>query len=163
MTKLTQAQHGLLTQAAAREDGRIDRPDDAKAAVNALIKRGLMIATPIDGGGSRLLITQAGRAAVAAPAADVPAEAPPAAPAGDSEAQPPPEAPAPKGKIGQLVALLRREEGAGIEEMMQATGWQAHSVRGAISGSIKKALGLEVVSEKIDGERRYRIATETRA
>jgi hypothetical protein len=44
--------------------------------------------------------------------------------------------------------------------MMAATGWQAHSVRGAISGSIKKALGLAVVSEKIDGARTYRIEAE---
>jgi hypothetical protein len=43
--------------------------------------------------------------------------------------------------------------------MQSATGWQAHSVRGAISGALKKKLGLEVTSEKIDGRGRvYRIA-----
>ena len=41
---------------------------------------------------------------------------------------------------------------------MSATGWQAHSVRGAISGAIKKRLGLKVTSEKSDGVRTYRIA-----
>ena len=68
-----------------------------------------------------------------------------------------------RGKIGALLALLRRPEGATIEAMMAATGWQAHSVRGAISGSIKKALELDVASEKIDGVRVYRIQPEARA
>ncbi len=64
----------------------------------------------------------------------------------------------PTGKIATLVALMRRPEGAEIEEMIAATGWQAHSVRGAISGSVKKALGLEVSSIKEVDVRVYRIA-----
>ena len=64
----------------------------------------------------------------------------------------------PTGKIATLVALMRRPEGAEIEAMMAATGWQAHSVRGAISGSVKKALGLEVTSVKEVDVRVYRIA-----
>lgn len=64
----------------------------------------------------------------------------------------------PKGKIGALVGLLQRPEGARLEEMQTATGWQAHSVRGAISGAIKKKLGLAVSSEKSDAGRVYRIA-----
>ena len=66
----------------------------------------------------------------------------------------------PKGKIGVLVELLSRAEGARLEEMMTATGWQAHSVRGAISGAIKKNLGLTVTSQKTDGVRTYRVAAE---
>ena len=65
--------------------------------------------------------------------------------------------PTPMGKIAILVGLLRREEGATIDAMMAATGWQAHSVRGAMSGSVKKALGLVIASEKVDGLRVYRI------
>ena len=65
---------------------------------------------------------------------------------------------APTGKIATLVALMRRPEGAEIDEMMAATGWQAHSVRGAISGSVKRALGLEVSSVKEVDVRVYRIA-----
>jgi len=72
----------------------------------------------------------------------------------------PPPAKMPTGKIATLVALMRRPEGAEIEEMMAATGWQAHSVRGAISGSVKKALGLEVTSIKEVDVRVYRIAQE---
>ena len=77
-----------------------------------------------------------------------------------------PEAPMPNaprvasGKIAILVNLLQQPGGTTIEAMMAATGWQAHSVRGAISGSIKKALGIAVISEKIDGARTYRIAAE---
>jgi len=64
------------------------------------------------------------------------------------------------GKLGELVSLMKRQEGASIREMMEATGWQQHSVRGAIAGSIKKKLGLNVYSEKQDGVRTYRIASE---
>ncbi len=48
--------------------------------------------------------------------------------------------------------------GATIEEIVEATGWQAHSVRGAISGALKKKLGLAVTSEKVQARGRvYRI------
>ncbi len=72
---------------------------------------------------------------------------------------PPAEALAPKtSKLDQLVALLRRPEGATIQAMAAATGWQAHSVRGAMSGGLKKKAGLAISSEKADGVRVYRIA-----
>lgn len=58
-------------------------------------------------------------------------------------------------KLDQLAKLLVRKNGASIVEMMQATGWQQHSVRGALAGSLKKR-GLVITSEKIDGTRRYR-------
>ena len=59
-------------------------------------------------------------------------------------------------KLGTLEKLLRRKNGASIAEMTNATGWQAHSVRGAISGALKKR-GYTIISEKNDGLRRYRI------
>jgi Protein of unknown function (DUF3489) len=56
--------------------------------------------------------------------------------------------------------LLGRREGATIEELEEATGWQKHSVRGFLAGAVRKKLGLTLVSEKPDaGPRRYRIAT----
>ena len=56
--------------------------------------------------------------------------------------------------------LLGRREGAAIEDLEEATGWQKHSVRGFLAGAVKKKLGLTLVSEKPDaGPRRYRIAT----
>lgn len=70
---------------------------------------------------------------------------------------------APKGKIAVLLSLLQQSDGTTIEAMMAATGWQAHSVRGAMSGSIKKALGIEVVSEKTDAGRIYRAGADAAA
>lgn len=64
----------------------------------------------------------------------------------------------PSSKQDELVTLLRRPTGATIAQLTKATGWQAHSVRGVISGTIKKKLGLNVTSERQDGERVYRIA-----
>ena len=61
-------------------------------------------------------------------------------------------------KAEAVITLLKAKRGATITELMQATGWQAHSVRGAIAGAIKKRFGLVVISEKVDGERVYRIA-----
>ena len=64
----------------------------------------------------------------------------------------------PQSKQDLLVELLRRKTGATIEEASRATGWQAHSIRGAISGLLKKKLGLTVKSEKTDARGRvYRI------
>jgi hypothetical protein len=55
--------------------------------------------------------------------------------------------------------LLSRAEGATIEELQAATGWQQHSVRGFLAGAVKKKLGLTLLSEKPDvGARRYRIS-----
>ncbi len=61
-------------------------------------------------------------------------------------------------KLASMIALLRRREGATIEQMVKSTGWQAHSVRGAMSGVIWKKHGLKVVSEiASNGSRIYRI------
>jgi hypothetical protein len=57
-----------------------------------------------------------------------------------------------------LVELLSRRDGASIAEAVKATGWQPHSVRGAISGTLKKKLGLAITSDKVEGRGRiYRI------
>lgn len=72
-------------------------------------------------------------------------------------ATPAPVVPTPKGKLGIVVGLLRAPGGAALGTLMTATGWQAHSVRGAIAGSLKKKLGLTIISEKTDAGRTYRI------
>lgn len=63
----------------------------------------------------------------------------------------------PAGKLGAIVVLMRRPEGATLVQMSAATGWQTHSVRGAIAGSLKKKHGLTIVSEPAEGGRVYRI------
>ena len=57
--------------------------------------------------------------------------------------------------------LVSRPEGATLSELMQAIGWQAHSVRGFLSGTLKKKMGLRVASSKLqDGQRTYRIISK---
>ena len=50
--------------------------------------------------------------------------------------------------------MLRTPDGATIDEIVAATGWQPHTVRGAFAGALKKKLGLEVTSEKVEGRGR---------
>jgi hypothetical protein len=62
-------------------------------------------------------------------------------------------------KQSKLVEMLRRPEGATIDEIVADFGWQPHTVRGAIAGALKKKLGLDVSSEKVEGRGRvYRVA-----
>jgi hypothetical protein len=61
-------------------------------------------------------------------------------------------------KQATLIALLRSKDGADLDEIAEATGWQKHTIRGAISGALKKKLGLQVTSTKDgQGRRVYRI------
>lgn len=61
-------------------------------------------------------------------------------------------------KQALLIEMLEAPEGATIQQVVDATGWQPHTVRGAIAGALKKKLGLNVVSEKVEGRGRvYRI------
>ena len=65
----------------------------------------------------------------------------------------------PTSKLGQLQAMLQRPEGATIAQLSKALDWQAHSVRGAMSGSLKKKQGLKITATKEEGaDRVYRIA-----
>lgn len=70
------------------------------------------------------------------------------------------ESPAPaaagSSKQSRIITLLQQPAGASLDDLMHATGWQAHSVRGVISGVLRKRLKLAVIAEKADsGERRY--------
>ncbi len=61
-------------------------------------------------------------------------------------------------KQATLIELLKRPDGVSLAEMVQASGWLQHTVRGAMAGALKKKLGLNIVSEKTDGQdRKYRI------
>jgi len=64
-------------------------------------------------------------------------------------------APVPRTKTEACLALLTRAEGASIEELQQATGWQAHSVRGFLAGTVKKIPGASLTSDKPADRRRY--------
>ena len=87
-----------------------------------------------------------------------PAEAPVAIIIGKSKPKvPQPAAPA-ASKQQILISLLKRPKGAAIEELMEATGWQRHSVHGTMSGVLKKRLGLPLITEYGERGRTYRIA-----
>jgi Protein of unknown function (DUF3489) len=60
-------------------------------------------------------------------------------------------------KQAQVLALLRGPDGATIASVMRSTGWQPHTVRGFLAAVVRKKLGLRLESDKVDGERVYRI------
>ena len=154
----------------------------AAKVVGALLSRGLIAETTIasetkadaalnriwrndeDGRAIVLHITDAGLAAIGvepeggdsaptgadeAPSAEAPQDAP-------AEADPAPKARTARTgtKQAKLIEMLRSDGGATIDEIVVATGWQPHTVRGAFAGALKKKLGLEVTSEKVDGRGR---------
>jgi len=157
LLKLSPAQSLLLRTAARRADGRVTPPETLRGGgrakvLSALLQRGWI--EPADGGHA---LTDAGYAAIGqqrpAPADDVK----PMDTIGDLqllEGIPV----RPGTKLAELVMVLRRPQGATSLQLMLATGWQPHSVRGAISGMLRKKLGLNVVLVHNDtGERVYRV------
>lgn len=74
----------------------------------------------------------------------------------------PASTPQPPSKLDRLIAILRHEEGADMAAMIEATGWQAHSVRGALAGALKKR-GHAVKSKKTGERRVWRIAAPVEA
>ncbi|MTH35150.1 DUF3489 domain-containing protein [Paracoccus limosus] len=176
MTKLSDTQAIILSAAAQRED-RIALPlpeslrgGAAAKVIGAMLAKGFLEEVdadmrkgePVwretgDGHGVTLVATDAGLAAIGIE----PEDANPA-PAGATTEEPAPDTPteteaAPKArtpregtKQATLIAMLRAPDGATIEEIMAATGWQSHTVRGAMAGALKKKLGLEVTSEKVE-------------
>lgn len=174
MTKLSDTQALILSAAAQRpEHIALPLPESlrggaAAKVVGAMLAKGLLEEVdadtrrgePVwrdtgDGHGVTLVATDAGLAAIGiepegtstalASATDTPAE----------------QTDAPKARIPRegtkqaaLIAMLRAPGGATIAEIVAATGWQPHTVRGAMAGALKKKLGLEVTSEKIEGRGR---------
>lgn len=143
---------GLLEEIPGRADDTIWRYDDEGAPLTLRATRTAFEALgiePDDG----LAVHTADTDETAGTEATEPADPAPV---------PPTAAPARKtrglAKQAQLIGMLKRPEGASIEEIVAAFGWQAHTVRGAIAGALKKKLGLDVSSEKVDGRGRvYRI------
>lgn len=83
--------------------------------------------------------------------------APSAKPAAKKAKASPAQAPEAPSKQSQLITLLRNPAGASMEQMMALTGWQPHTVRGMLSGSLRKRLGLDVQCQRVEGVHRYRI------
>jgi Protein of unknown function (DUF3489) len=108
-------------------------------------------------------VTSAGPAKTAARAAQSKTSTKARSRAGKANAKPAPAKRAIKrrqsdgSKQDRVIALLRRREGATLAALVKATGWQPHSIRGFLAGTVRKKLKLSLVSEKIDGVRTYRI------
>jgi hypothetical protein len=67
----------------------------------------------------------------------------------------------PDTKINTLHKLIKRPRGATLAELQKATGWQAHSVRGAISGALRKKLGLAVIFKETEKRGRFYIIAQS--
>jgi hypothetical protein len=178
MTKLTETQSIILSRAATRPGNlAMPLPDGlhgaaAKMAVSHMIKHGwleevganLRRKEPLwretgDGHGTTLIATEVGLEAIGIEpvVASTMTNLRKAKPNPTTEAVPvevgTSDVPKPGTfrsgtKQAQIIALLQRPEGAAVAEIMAETGWLAHSVRGMISGALKKKLGLPTTSQK---------------
>ena len=110
-----------------------------------------------DGHGTTLIATEAGLEAigiepiVASAVVSARRVKPKPAQASEDNGTAKPVAIRPGTKQAQIIAMLQRPEGATVAEMVDASGWLAHTVRGCISGALKKKLGLPIAAEKVEG------------
>ena len=169
MPKLTDTQSLILSAASQRADNlAMPLPKGlhgaaAKKVVTMMIERGWLEEVdanvrkgePLwretgDGHGTTLVVTGAGLLAIGVEPVVVKTMA---AIQTLTDTAAAPKLPIPRAgtKQAQIIALLQRPQGASVAEIVGATGWQAHSVRGMISGALKKKLGLPITSEKVDG------------
>ena len=176
MPRLTDTQLVLLNAAANRDDGcLLPVPDTIRAkgaalerSLAALLKADLISDVPASKGqpvwktaeDSRpitLVLTDAGRAALETGTSEAP-QAKPAERQAQRQAKPSPRSPSTRSDT--ILSLLSGKVGASLEELQAATGWQAHSVRGFLSGTVRRKMGLELISEPDNtGTRRYRLAS----
>ena len=167
MTKLTDTQLVILSAAAGRES-RLAFPISKSLKANqgattkvlkGLIKKGLIEETPAapgdeywreDNAGHKfaLAITDAGLAALDGKPAAPPSKRPRNRPGNASKEN------TPSSKAGTILALLSRPKGAKINELLKATGWQAHSIRAAITGLRKR--GITIARSQDNGVTVYR-------
>jgi hypothetical protein len=139
-TQLTPTQQIILNHARGHPEGKISWfPDNIKGGarqkvLDSLLKQGLI---RTDGTGFFVSDTCHQDLAIDKSAANTPRE---------------------HSKQAEVIAMLKRPEGATLSQVCEATGWQQHTVRGMFSGTLKKRLGLAVTSSKTAGERKvYRI------
>lgn len=168
-TQLTPAQHAILAYALEHTEGKIEWfPDNIKGGARNKVLEGLFKRALITPSGSGWLVAAEGYDAMGrARPAPAPAPADPEIDAAVTAAEAEwaqeraPDQPRTRenSKQASIIEMLKRPEGATIAQIVQLTGWQAHTVRGTFAGAFKKKLGLTIVSEKAKGEERvYRIA-----
>lgn len=157
LPKLSPAQNLLLRTAARRADGRVIPPGTMRGGARVKVLTALLQRDWIEPADDGHVLTDAGYAAIGQQRPVPPDDVPPVDAIGDLqllEGIPV----RPGTKLAALVVALRRPQGATSLQLMLATGWQPHTVRGAISGMLRKKLGLNVVLAHNDtGERVYRV------
>ena len=166
--KLTDTQTAILKAAAGRPDGSIEPlPANLRGGARTKVIEGLLARGLVAESEGNHLLTDAGYVAVGkrrpvpkgvqkmdAPDALTNCEATHALQKLEATAT----AIRPGTKLAAIIDAMRHPSGATIAQMMASSGWQAHTVRGAISGMVRKRLGCEVITEKgADGQRAYRI------
>lgn len=175
-TQLTPAQHAILAYALEHTEGKIEWfPDNIKGGARKKVLEGLVNRALITASGSGWLVAAEGydamgraRPAAAPTPAPLPVDpeidaAVTAAEAEWAKDKAPDQVQAKprtreNSKQASIIEMLKRPEGATIAQIVQLTGWQAHTVRGTFAGALKKKRGLNLVPEERDGERIYRIA-----
>jgi len=177
-TKLTNAQTAILQAAAGRPDGNIEPlPATLRGGARAKVIDGLLARGFVVNANGRHLLTDIGYAAVGkrrpvpkgiqkmdthdgvAKRDALDALAKPEATDAVQKLETTSFSIRPGTKLAAIIDAMRHPGGATIAQMMAGTGWQAHTVRGAISGMVRKRLGYQVVTAKeADGQRTYCIA-----
>ena len=172
---LNDNQTAVLTHAIDHTQGKVEWfPDTIKGGARKKVIEGLFTRAMIIGSNGDWIVTEAAYAALGRPRPDQPTATETATPVGKKAARKAKAAPKTEAsgegeqatprtrensKQAQVIAMLKRPEGATIPQICEATGWQAHTVRGTFAGAFKKKLGLTVTSDKAEGGVRvYRIA-----
>ncbi|MBK6974185.1 MAG: DUF3489 domain-containing protein [Sterolibacteriaceae bacterium] len=157
LPKLSPAQALLLRTAARRPDGRVIPPDTLRGGARAKVLTALLERGWIEPADSGHQLTDAGYAAIGRQRPAPPDDVQPMDTTDDLqllEGIPV----RPSTKLAAMVVALRHPQGATSLQLMLATGWQPHTVRGTISGMLRKKLGLNVVlAHNNSGERVYRV------
>lgn len=149
---LTPTQSTIIRSAARHPAGRIAVPATLQGGARAKTLNGLLMRGWIVEAGDSHLLTDAGYATIGQ-------QRPTPPPIDDSPVRDSVQPCRPGTKLAKVVAALQNPDGATIFQLMCCTGWQPHTIRGALSGMVRKKLGLNVVSSKAaGGERVYHIA-----
>jgi len=164
MTTFTPTQQSILEHTLAHTDGRIEWfPENLKGGARQKVLQALVTRDVIKEVDGVWYVTDAGyamlgvvpKASNTPPVEDDPILDAAVTALEASFAKPRTRA---NSKQAMVIEMLRRPEGATIAQICEATGWQAHTVRGTFAGAFKKKPGLAIVSEKPQGgERIYRI------
>ncbi|WP_045760373.1 DUF3489 domain-containing protein [Xanthomonas albilineans] len=153
-TQLTPNQHAILAHAHQHTEGKITWvPDNLNGGARKKVLESLFNRGFIKQNRNAWIITAQGYKALG-----VPRKAPVSAKAIEAVIEQAKPRTRENSKQAQVIAMLKRPEGATIAQICEKTGWQSHTVRGMFAGAFKKKLGLSIISDKAPGgERIYRV------